>query len=107
MTNSHFSMNFNYVDELFRNIFKLPSERAKYRLKVVAWMLIAHPVPFEPLVCSPSGGGRLVHLEGRCTCSHPSLCMAVQESATISQLNLGLLKLAALLAHSYGLIISF
>ena len=40
MTNSHFSMNFNYVDELFRNIFKLPSERAKYRLKVVAWMLI-------------------------------------------------------------------
>ena len=83
-------MNFNYVDDLFRNIFKLPSERAKYRLKVVAWMLIAHPVPFEPLVCSPSGGDRRVHLEGRRTCSHPNLCMAAQESETIKQLNLRL-----------------
>ena len=83
-------MNFIYVDDLFRNIFKLPSGRAKYRFKVVAWMLIAHPVPFQPLVCFPSGGGRLAHLEGRCTCSHPSLCMVVQESATIKQLNLRL-----------------
>ena len=100
-------MNINYLDDLFRNIFKLPSGREKYRFKVVAWMLIAHPVPFEPLVCFPSGGDRLVHREGRCTCSHPNLCTAAQESATIRQLNLRLLKLAALLAHCYGLSLSF
>ena len=48
-------------------------------------MLIVRHVPLEPLVCSPSGGDRLVHLEGRCTCSHPNLCTAVQESARIRQ----------------------